>query len=76
MDYVDLALIALNQRANIRKRWVDDCLSYATPPIKGEVTKGKLRWRGIKFVIRGLEERIEQRGKQIGNSYNLLNNEG
>lgn len=41
----------------------------ATPKIKGEITKGKLKWRGIKMcTYNGLgktETWIEQRGVQI-----------
>ena len=40
------------------------------PPIKGELTLGKTRWRGIKIIIKnGGTERyiiIEQRGVPIG----------
>lgn len=39
------------------------------PPIKGELTKGKLRWRGIKRIVQNdflrTREWIEQRGKRI-----------
>lgn len=42
---------------------------FATPKIKGEITKGKLKWRGIKLVYLhdGLKtfKWIEQRGVQI-----------
>ena len=27
------------------------CSKYVTPPIKGEITKTKLRWRGIKTLV-------------------------
>lgn len=41
----------------------------AKPPIKGEITKGKVRWRGIRIVWQndGLKytKWLEQRGKQI-----------
>lgn len=41
----------------------------AVPPIKGKITKGKLKWRGIKHVTyyNNLvhEEWLEQRGRQI-----------
>ncbi len=41
----------------------------AEPPIKGEITKGKLRWRGIRLIRQqiGLDSYswLEQRGKQI-----------
>ena len=44
---------------------------YAKPPIKGKITKGKIKWRGIKLYQTTLElgkpvERwLMQRGKQI-----------
>lgn len=41
----------------------------AAPPIKGEITRGKIRWRGIRLVIKNTgckcERWIEQRGKRI-----------
>ena len=27
------------------------CHNYLVPPIKGEITKGKLRWRGVKGIV-------------------------
>ena len=27
------------------------CHNYLDPPIKGEITKGKLRWRGVKGIV-------------------------
>ena len=41
----------------------------AEPPIKGEITKGKVRWRGIRIVQCNdgfkYTKWLEQRGKQI-----------
>jgi len=41
----------------------------AEPPIKGEITKGKVRWRGIRIVQYNdgfkYTKWLEQRGKQI-----------
>ena len=41
----------------------------AEPPIKGEITKGKVRWRGIRIVQHNdgfkYTKWLEQRGKQI-----------
>lgn len=41
----------------------------AFPPIKGEITKGKIKWRGIRIVTTNhfLENKtwLEQRGKRI-----------
>jgi hypothetical protein len=43
---------------------------YATPKISGEITKGKLRWRGLRLIQKtGIAKDsywIEQRGKIIG----------
>ncbi len=41
----------------------------AVPPIKGEITKEKIKWRGIKIVqkqeVIGFKRWLEQRGKRI-----------
>jgi len=41
----------------------------AEPPIKGEITRGKIRWRGIRIVQYNdgfkYTKWLEQRGKQI-----------
>lgn len=43
----------------------------AVPPLKGEITKGKVRWRGLRIIQKGgvadgfTETWIEQRGKRI-----------
>ena len=43
---------------------------FAQPPIKGELTKGKIQWRGIKLCKEGrgfgFSMWLEQRGRQIG----------
>lgn len=43
--------------------------TMAEPPIKGEITKGKLTWRGIRLINQqvGFDSYrwLEQRGKQI-----------
>ena len=41
--------------------------TLAIPPIKGDITKGKLSWRGITRVvhINPQKEWLEQRGKRI-----------
>ena len=36
---------------HIEEKWVKSIIrDKANPPIKGEITPGKLRWRGIKMV--------------------------
>ena len=43
--------------------------TMAEPPIKGKITKGKIRWRGIRIVQQNngfkYTKWLEQRGKQI-----------
>lgn len=44
-----------------------------TPPIKGEITSGKLRWRGVKLTVQrdsmfSTTYRVTQRGVQVGES--------
>lgn len=43
--------------------------TMSEPPIKGEITKGKIRWRGIRVVQQNngfkYTKWLEQRGKQI-----------
>jgi hypothetical protein len=49
--------------------------TIAEPPIKGEITKGKIRWRGIRLIRQqvGLDlySWLEQRGKQISPKFHL-----
>ena len=47
----------------------------AEPPIIGEITKGKLRWRGIRLIRQqvGFDSYswLEQRGKQISPKFHI-----
>jgi hypothetical protein len=49
--------------------------TMAEPPIKGEITKGKLTWRGIRLIRQqvGLDSYswLEQRGKQISHKFHI-----
>jgi hypothetical protein len=49
--------------------------TMAEPPIKGEITKGKLTWRGIQLIRQqvGLDSYswLEQRGKQISPKFHI-----
>ena len=52
------------------------CLrTMANPPIKGEITKGKLKWRGIKLIRThvGFDSYswLEQRGEQISPKFHI-----
>lgn len=53
----------------------------ATPPIKGTITKGKLKWRGISLIhqqtVAGFEKWVSQRGVRISpkivfNTFSLI----
>ena len=85
-EWVELArsTIELNKKNNLLKdQWLQEQLLLVEPPIKGEITKGKLQWRGIRlcsidtninhkmnFVGEALSKYwIEQRGKKIGVEY-------
>lgn len=63
----------LQERDEKVSEWVKIVIyTYATPRIKGEITKNKLKWRGIKLTriwrCDNLEETytIIQRGKLLG----------
>ena len=63
----------LQERDEKVSEWVKTAIyTYATPRIKGEITKNKLKWRGIKLTriwrYDNLEETytITQRGKLLG----------
>ena len=49
--------------------------TMAEPPIKGEITKGKIRWRGIRIIRQqiGFDSYswLEQRGKQISPKFHI-----
>ena len=42
------AIAAENE--DIEKAVLHICRNYVTPPIKGELTRGKIRWRGLKIA--------------------------
>jgi hypothetical protein len=49
--------------------------TMAEPPIKGEITKGKIQWRGIRLIRQqvGFDSYswLEQRGKQISPKFHI-----
>lgn len=49
--------------------------TMAEPPIKGQITKGKITWRGIKLIRQqvGFDSYswLEQRGKQISPKFHI-----
>lgn len=54
----------------IKEEWLRNVLKDALPPIKGKITKGKLKWRGIKLHIyteaRNSMYEVMQRGVRLG----------
>lgn len=51
-------------------------LKYAKPPIRGEVTQGKLKWRGIRLITQREDFNtvrywLEQRGERIGEGISI-----
>jgi hypothetical protein len=78
--------LALNI-ANVTQRFFDEVRrqeeelfttalrTMAEPPIKGEITKGKLTWRGIRLIRQqvGFDSYswLEQRGKQISPKFHI-----
>lgn len=49
--------------------------TMAEPPIKGEITKGKITWRGIRLIRQQVGFNsyswLEQRGKQISAKFHI-----
>ena len=71
--YTELDNITSRLMSNIIQKedeFIKNQLKLVVPKIKGEITKGKLRWRGIKLIeindINVITKWVEQRGKQIG----------
>lgn len=46
-------------------------LKNVIPPIKGEITKGKLKWRGVKIIVQNGKKYLIQRGKIISDIYEI-----
>ena len=66
-----------NAQKIINDKIEEYCRAAATPPIKGEITAGKLKWRGIYIVQLGVIDGggcyIVQRGKQISPILKVIN---
>lgn len=61
--------------SNLFREMQKDLRSNAVPPIKGELTKGKIRWRGIVMchsnTLNRIERWLEQRGKKISRVFTI-----
>ena len=81
MDKMALNIASVTQRiiAEMQKQeeeiFTTALRTMAEPPIKGEITKGKIRWRGIRIIRQqiGLDfySWLEQRGKQISPKFHI-----
>lgn len=45
------------------------CRNLVTPPIKGEITKGKVKWRGLRLVYVSPDLKMEQDGDKMNFTY-------
>jgi hypothetical protein len=52
---------------------IENAIRMSTPVIKGEITKGKIKWRGLRLVHKNtygkIETWVEQRGVKISPSF-------
>ena len=81
MDEMALNIASVTQRfiAEIQKQeeelFTTALRTMAEPPIKGEITKGKITWRGIRLIRQqmGFDSYswLEQRGKQISPKFHI-----
>ena len=68
-DYTDQII---KSRSQALEKFLKDSLIKLIPQIKGEVTKNRLKWRGIKLEIHKTKDplseiwRLKQRDKIIG----------
>jgi len=62
----------------ILDNFIKERLIFAEPKIKGEITKNKLKWRGIKLYQQKTNNPLnniywlQQRDKRLGNYINLI----
>jgi hypothetical protein len=81
MDEMALNIASVTQRliAEMQKKeeelFITALRTMAEPPIKGEITKGKITWRGIRLirqqVVFDSYSWLEQRGKQISPKFHI-----
>lgn len=74
-DILNTLVESVNEvfRANAVKRdqWIEFMLrEKVVPPIKGEITKGKIRWRGLALIYYPLEEPL------CGNTFTAISTIG
>ena len=70
----DLIYADIERVLSERRKQIDAALEYAcrylvSPPIKGEITRGKIRWRGLRLVYRPSELKIDRDGDKMNFSY-------
>jgi len=70
MNIQDITKSLIDRMVKDKEKLFEEALrKYATPPIKGDITPGKIKWRGIRQCIKQdlfkQECWLEQRGKRI-----------
>lgn len=70
-SHVEFTQATMQFEAAVDSIWLEHNLrTYAQPPIRGKITNGKIKWRGIKIrhtnAIDCVILDLEQRGKIIG----------
>lgn len=76
VDTANLSRLLTREALKQRDKLFESALrTMAEPPIKGEITKEKLTWRGIKMIHQqiGFDSYswLEQRGKQISPKFHI-----
>ena len=70
MNVGDLIFASVFSAMDEARQAMDKDIEYAlrnlvTPPIKGEITKGKIRWRGLRIVYVQVPPKFEQTDKDF-----------
>lgn len=78
INLTDLSIEFANQIAKKQDEIFEYALrNNAVPPIKGELTKGKIKWRGIVIITQQYPTKcityLSQRGNRISETFELYN---
>lgn len=73
MDKINKRVI--NELLKQEKYLLEDVMKYSTPKIEGDLTYGKMIWRGIRKITSAdkhtLQTWVEQRGERISPIYTI-----
>lgn len=62
----------INSLEQVIKEWIQkDLKDKCIPPIKGNITKGKVRWRGLRLINSADGKYISQRGNRISPIFSI-----